>query len=68
MPQSLFDCDDNSRQTETLKSRQNIQKGLKLSEFVSLERRKITKSKLSFTWRDVESYGKAQELYPFANK
>ena len=66
MPQSLFYSDDKSRKSETLKLRQNIQKGLKLNELDSPKSLKITKEKLIFTWREVESYEQAQELYPFA--
>jgi exopolysaccharide biosynthesis predicted pyruvyltransferase EpsI len=66
MPQSLFYSDDNSRKTETEKFRQNIQNGLKLTELDSPKSRKITKEKLIFTWREVESYEQAQKLYPFA--
>ena len=71
MPQSLFYKDKDLERKDTILTQTNILQGLfSNSKDVSLSNMSVVeyvRSRVTFTWREHESYDHAVQLYPFVN-
>jgi exopolysaccharide biosynthesis predicted pyruvyltransferase EpsI len=66
MPQSLYYKNQMLKALHTTEMKHNIMLGLNLTELESFESRAVTRSRLTFTWREQRSYDQAKAMYPFA--
>jgi exopolysaccharide biosynthesis predicted pyruvyltransferase EpsI len=66
MPQSLYYKNQTLKTQHTAEIKRKIMRGLNLKELQSFESRAVTRSRLTFTWREQRSYAQAKEMYPFA--
>uniref|UniRef100_A0A7S2PNK8 Polysaccharide pyruvyl transferase domain-containing protein n=1 Tax=Skeletonema marinoi TaxID=267567 RepID=A0A7S2PNK8_9STRA len=70
MPQSIFYRSNATREHHTKLIKQNVLKGLGLSEFElnnSADAMSSVRERLIFTWREKSSFQIAKQLYPFAH-
>ena len=66
-PQSLYYRNSTFAAIHANQIKQNIKKGLYLTELESAKNLKLARSKVIFTWREHYSFEQAKHLYPFVD-